>query len=69
MKVKALKNLIYNGSFFKAGEVFLMSDKVVVAYENRKLVIRLLQNSKPEAKVPDLPASLPPLTVDGKKKK
>ena len=69
MKVKALKNLIYDGSFHKTGEVFSMADNAFVGYENRHLVIRLLQDAKSNATAPDLPASLPPLTIDGKKKK
>lgn len=68
MKVKALKNLIYDGTFHKTGEVFDMADKDVVDYENRHWVIRLLQGSKPALKT-NVPNSLPPLTVDGKKKK
>lgn len=68
MKVKALKNLIYDGSFYKVGEVFTMKDTDVTNFETLKLVIRLLQGSKPALKT-NVPNSLPPLTVDGKKKK
>ena len=68
MKVKALKNLIYDGSFYKVGEVLTMKDTDVTNFETLKLVIRLLQGSKPETKS-NVPNSLPPLTLDGKKKK
>ena len=68
MKVKALKNLIYDGSFYKIGEIFTMKDTDVTNFEMLKLVIRLLQGSKPAVKA-NVPNELPPLTVDGKKKK
>ena len=68
MKVKALKNLIYDGSFYKVGEVFTMKDTDVTNFEMLKLVIRLLQGSRPEVKA-NVPNALPPLTVEGKKKK
>jgi len=66
MKVKALKNLIYNGTFHQTGDVFDMKDSEVTDFENRHWVIRLLQSgTKPAAKV----NGLPPLEVDVKSKK
>lgn len=69
MKVKALKNLIYNGTFHLSGDVFIMKDADVTGYENRHWVIRLLQDKKPAVKTNAQPG-LPPLEVEprGKKK-
>lgn len=69
MKVKALHNLIYDGTFHLRGEVLDMKDTDVTSYENRHWVIRLLQGSKPAVKAP-IPDTLPPLEADtGRKKK
>ena len=69
MKVKALHNLIYDGTFHLRGEVVDMKDTDVTSYENRHWVIRLLQSKKPAVKAP-IPDTLPPLEADtGRKKK
>lgn len=58
MTVKALKNLIYNKTFYVKGDVFKMKDSDVVSYENRHWVIRLLQENSKSAEVLQ---GLPPL--------
>ena len=73
MKVKALKNLIYDGTFHKANEVFSMPEDDAADYETRHWVIRPLQTSTNTAKAPELPATivneLPPLNDIVRKKK
>lgn len=66
MKVKAKKNLIYNGTFRKAGEIFPMQDADAHDYEKRGWVATPVKVKT----APDLPAGLPPLEVTphGKKK-
>lgn len=68
MKVKVLKNFIYDGAFRLKDEVIDMPTADVDSYERRHWVIRQLQTA------PDLPAAkingLPPLEADhGRKKK
>lgn len=65
MKVKARKNLIYDGTFRKAGEVFQMTDSDARDYENRHWV----QTAKAQPQLANVPAELPPLNVDKSKKK
>lgn len=65
MKVKALKNIIYDGTFHKAGDVFSMTNENAASYAQRHWVVM----PKNSGTATELPASLPPLTVDGKKKK
>lgn len=68
MKVKARKNLIYKGAFYKAGEVFNMTDEDAASYERRNWVFRPLKNAKVGG-ASNVPNALPPLAVEGKKKK
>lgn len=68
MKVKARKNLIYEGAFYKADEVFNMKDEDAASYESRNWVFRPLKNAK-AGDNSNVPNALPPLTFDGKKKK
>lgn len=69
MKVKTLKNFIYDGTFRKVGEIFNMKDEDAKSYESRHWVITGAKVPVKLANAPELPATLPPLTVDGKKKK
>lgn len=67
MKVKVLKNFIYDGAFRLKGEVIDMPTADVDSYERRHWVIRQLQG---EVKPSTAPQTLPPLEADhGRKKK
>lgn len=61
MQVKALKNLIYNKTFYVTGDTFNMKDSDVSGYEKRHWVIRQLQDAKKHAVKANKPAGLPPL--------
>ena len=66
MTVKARRNLIYDGTFYKARESIEMPQNEAEDYANRGWVVMPKTNNK----APDLPAGLPTLDEQprGKKK-
>ena len=66
MTVKARRNFIYDGTFYKAGEPIEMTPNDAADYAKRGWIVTPKKNNT----APELPAGLPPLNDSrhGKKK-